>query len=281
MTRLHLPAYKLRRRAIASVILGGAFTLLLGPIAFVAVASFDYGERAYVVFPPEHVTLQAYWHIPGHYWQALALSVEIALVCAVASCLIGIPAALGIVRSAIPWKAGALALLRAPLQIPAVVAGVAFLQLYYHLGALTGWYGVNSFIGLAIAHIFAATPYVIGTLVSVLQRFDASLEEAALSLGATTFGTLRQVTLPLLKPGLFAGALYAFMVSFGEVPMSVFLTGSRVVTFPVELFNAMQFDFEPTILAVSTLVILISIVVVTAVQRLIGLDMFVETGGVE
>jgi putative spermidine/putrescine transport system permease protein len=278
---MRTPAYKLRRRALAIVILASAFTLLLGPVAFVALSSFDYGERAYVVFPPEHVTLAAYWHIPERYWQALALSTEIAAVCALASCLIGIPAALGTVRSAIPWKAGVLAVLRAPLQIPAVVAGVAFLQLYYYLGALTGWYGVNSFVGLVVAHTFAATPYVVATLVGILQRFDASLEEAALSLGATTIGTLRQVTLPLLKPGIFAGALYAFMVSFGEVPMSVFLTGSRVTTFPVEVFNAMQFDFEPTILAVSTLVIVVSIVVVSAVQRLTGLDVFVRTGSVE
>jgi len=278
---MRTPAYKLRRRAGAALILGCAFLLLLGPIAFVVMASFDYGQRAYVVFPPEQLTLEAYWRIPARYWSALATSAEIALVCTVASCLIGIPAALGIVRGRLPWKPAMLALLRAPLQIPAVVAGVAFLQLYYQLGAVTGWYGVNSFAGLAIAHVFAATPYVVGTLVSVLQRFDASLEEAALILGATTLGTLRQITLPLLKPGIFAAALYAFMVSFGEVPMSVFLTGSRVVTFPVEVFNAMQFDFEPTILAVSSLVILVSLIAVSAVQRLSGLDLFVKTGGIE
>jgi putative spermidine/putrescine transport system permease protein len=275
------PAYKIRRRAGAALILTGAYAVLLGPIAFVVVASFDYGQRAYVVFPPEHFTLEAYGRIPGRYWQALATSAEIALLCTVASCCIGIPAALGIVRGAIPWKAALLALLRAPLQIPAVVAGVAFLQAYYQIGAVTGWYGVNSFIGLVVAHIFATTPYVVGTLVSVLQRFDASLEEAALVLGATTIGTLRQVTLPLLRPGIFAAALYAFMLSFGEVPMSVFLTGSRVTTFPVEVFNAMQFDFEPTILAVSTLVILVSLIVVSTVQRLSGLDVFVKTGGIE
>jgi putative spermidine/putrescine transport system permease protein len=89
------------------------------------------------------------------------------------------------------------------------------------------------------------------------------------------------VTLPLLKPGLFTGALYAFMISFVEVPMSVFLVGSGRATFPVEIFNAMQFDFDPTILAVSTLVTALSLVVVLVVQRLVGLDVFVKTAGAD
>jgi putative spermidine/putrescine transport system permease protein len=135
------------------------------------------------------------------------------------------------------------------MQIPAVVSGVAFLHLYYLVSAYTGVHVAGGFPGLVIAHVFAATPYVVGTLVAVLQRFDHSMEEAALVLGASRWGTFRQVTLPMLKPGIFAGALYAFMISFSEVPMSVFLTGSRQVTFPVEVFNSMQFDFEPTILS--------------------------------
>jgi putative spermidine/putrescine transport system permease protein len=89
---------------------------------------------------------------------------------------------------------------------------------------------------------------------------------------------LRQITLPMLRPGIFAGALYAFMISFAEVPMSVFLTGSNLMTFPVEVFNSMQFDFEPTILAISTLVTIVSLVVVWLAQRIVGLDMFVKVG---
>jgi putative spermidine/putrescine transport system permease protein len=85
----------------------------------------------------------------------------------------------------------------------------------------------------------------------------------------------------MLRPGIFAGALYAFMVSFAEVPMSVFLTGSSLLTFPVEVFNSMQFDFEPTILAISTLVTIVSLFVVWLVQRIVGLDMFVKVGAAD
>jgi putative spermidine/putrescine transport system permease protein len=275
------PRYVLRRKLLSWAFLVLVYLVLLGPIGFVALASFDYGARAYVVFPPQHWTLDAYRHIPAHYWRALWVTVELASVTTVLACLLGIPAAFGIVRSRMRATPLILAVFRAPLQIPSVVAGVAFLQMYYQLGALTGWYGAGSFLGLVVAHSFAATPYVVGTLVSVLQRFDDSIEEAALILGATRLGTLRQVTLPMLRPGLFAAALYAFMISFGEVPMSVFLTGSHLMTFPVEIFNAMQFDFDPTILAISTVVTVMSLALVIGVQRAAGLDVFVRTGSVE
>ncbi|GAA4336320.1 ABC transporter permease [Pigmentiphaga soli] len=268
-------------RVACAAMLAVTYLFLLGPILYVAIASFDYGQRAYVTFPPEHFTLDSYRNIPARYYDALWLSVRLALACAVLSSLLGISAAIGLVRSNVPGKAVLLALMRAPLQIPGVVSGLAFLQAYYMVGDLTGWYANNSFAGLLIAHTFAATPYVVGTLVAVLQRFDGALEEAALVLGASRWGAFVQVTLPVLKPGVFTGALYAFMVSFSEVPISVFLTGPQRVTFPVEVFNSMQFDFEPTILAVSTLVTVFSLAAVLAVQKLFGLDVFVKTGGAD
>lgn len=274
-----LPAYKLRRNVFRTAVLVTAYLFLLGPILFVALASFDYGQRAYVVFPPEQFTLDSYRRIPARYFDALWVSTQLAALTAFTACLIGIPAALGVVRCNLRGKSVLLALFRAPLQIPGVVSGVAFLQAYYVVGSATGWYANGSFVGLALAHAFAATPYVVGTLVAVLQRFDADLEAAALTLGATRWGVFWQVTMPVIKPGLFAGALYAFMVSFCEVPISVFLTGASYMTFPVEVFNSMQFDFEPSILAISTLVTVFSLAIVVLVQKIVGLGVFVRTGG--
>jgi putative spermidine/putrescine transport system permease protein len=275
---MRIPAYRLRRNVLAGIILAIAYMIVLGPIVFVAMASFDYGARAYVTFPPEHFTLESYWQIPQRYWDALWVSVRLAAVTMVSACVVGIPAAIGVVRGQFPGKSLILTMFRVPLQIPAVVSGVAFLQAYYAVGDWTGWHGVGSFAGLTIAHTFAATPYVIGTMVTALQRFDDGIEGAAIILGASAVGTLWQITLPMLRPGIFAGALYAFMISFAEVPMSVFLTGSQLSTFPVEIFNSMQFDFEPTILAVSTLVAIVSLFVVWLAQRIVGLDMFVKVG---
>jgi len=271
--------YRTRRRWFSALVLIVAYGTLLSPIAFVMIASFDYGQRSYVVFPPDHFTLESYWRIPVRYWDALWVSVRVASLCMLISCAIGIPAAIGIVRSNLPGKAAVLAVFRAPMQIPAVVSGVAFLHLYYLIGPLLGLQLVGSLVGMVTAHVFAATPYVVGTLVSVLQRFNYELEEAALVLGASRWGTLRQVTLPMLKPGIFAGALYAFMISFSEVPIAVFLAGSRQVTFPVEVFNSMLFDFEPTILAISSIVTILSLTLVWLAQWAIGLDKFVQVGG--
>lgn len=281
MAALAIPAYRLKSRVGSIAVLALAYLFLLGPILFVALASFDYGQRAYVVFPPEQFSLESYRQIPARYYSALWLSFQLALACAFLACVIGVPAAVGLVRSNLPGKSTLLALMRMPLQIPGVVSGLAFLQAYYYIGDSTGWYATGSFTGLLIAHVFAATPYVIGTMVAVLQRFDTNLEEAALTLGATRLATFVQITIPVLKAGLFTGALYAFMISFAEVPISVFLIGSKQATFPVEIFNAMQFDFEPTILAVSTLVTVLSLAVVLVVQRIVGLEVFVKTGGAD
>jgi putative spermidine/putrescine transport system permease protein len=273
--------YRTRRALFSIFVLAVAYVTLLAPIAFVMLSSFDYGQRAYVVFPPEQFTLESYWRIPMRYWEALWLSLRVAFICMIVACAIGIPAAIGIVRSDLPGKGALLALFRAPMQIPAVVSGVAFLHLYYLVGPATGLPLAGSFLGLVTAHIFAATPYVVGTLVSVLQRFDTNLEEASLSLGASRTATFAQVTLPMLKPGIFAGALYAFMISFSEVPISVFLSGSKLVTFPVEVFNSMLFDFEPTILAISSIVTVLSLTLVWLAQWAVGLDKFVNIGGAD
>jgi putative spermidine/putrescine transport system permease protein len=276
-----LPVYKLRREVLKGVFLLAAFAILLGPIATVIWASFGDYAGSTVIFPPRNFSTIYYQTIPSRYWQSLGLTVALASATTVFACLIAIPAAFGIVRGTMPGKALVMAIFRAPLQIPAVVSGVAFLQMYYFLNQSVGWFGVGTFLGLLIAHLFATTPYVIGTVVSVLQRFDASVEEAAAILGATRMATLWQVTLPILRPGIFAGALYAFMISFCEVPMSVFLTGSRLVTFPVEIFNSIQFDFQPPILAISSIVAVASLFMVWMVQRLIGLEMFLKAGTAE
>jgi putative spermidine/putrescine transport system permease protein len=165
------------------------------------------------------------------------------------------------------------------MQIPAIVTGVGFLHLYYWLDDVAAL-GLNgTFFGLALGHLFIALPYAIGSIVAILLRFDVHLEEAALSLGASRWNTFWSITLPMIKPGVYAAALYAFMVSFSDVPVSIFLTTPGHVTFPVELFFSMENDINPANLATATLVIASSFAAVLFVQRLTGLDTFVETAG--
>jgi putative spermidine/putrescine transport system permease protein len=106
-----------------------------------------------------------------------------------------------------------------------------------------------------------------------MTRLDASLEEAAESLGATAWATFWQVTFPALRPGIVAGLLYAFIMSFGDVPVSIFLVNSATMTFPVQTFQDMQADFNPGMLAVSTIVVAVSLMLILLLQKVAGLDL--------
>ena len=252
---------------------GLGIPILLAPMAVVIGSSLD-GTTAYssVVFPPQELTLKWYRQIPAAHFRALGLSLALAVAVATGACLLGIPAALAVVRGRLPGKSLFLAFFRAPMQIPAVVTGVAFLKLYYVVGDATGLFLNATFVGLYLGHLFVATPYVIGTVVSVLQRFNLRLEEAALSMGASPWRTFRRITLPTIMPGVHAGALYAFMVSFSDVPIAMFLTAPGFLTYPVELFFGIETDFNPSVLASASLVILFSLGLLLLVQRVIGLD---------
>ena len=265
------------RHVITLAYFAVVLVLLLAPLVVVTGASFsapasDKVVMSYVQFPPERLTLKWYRQIPATQYHALALSFGLGLCVALASCLIGVPAALGLVRGRFPGKAFVGAVLRAPLQIPHVVTGVAFLQLYYAVGALTGSHLQGTLFGLFLGHIFLATPFVIGSVGAVLQRFNPSLEEAAFMLGASRWRTLRRVTLPVLLPGIFSGALYAFIVSFVDVPVAIFLSAPGLTTYPVELFHAMEQDFNPSSLASASLAAFFVLIVLIVAQRIVGLD---------
>jgi len=256
-----------------------SYIFLLSPMVVVIGASLHGGEYYTAIkFPPDEPSLRWYWEIPKTQFEALGLSFLLAGTVAFGACILGIPAALGIVRGKLPGRTLISAVFRAPLQIPSIVTGIAFLQMYYMFGDATGLYFHGSFMGLYIGHLFVATPYVVGTVTAILQRFDLRLEEAAHSLGASRLNTFRRVTLPVIMPGVYAGALYSFMVSFGDVPISIFLTAPGFVTYPVELFYGMENDFDPSILASASLVIFFCLLVLLGMQKLVGLDNLLRSG---
>ncbi|CAN5471710.1 ABC transporter permease [soil metagenome] len=251
---------------------------LLGPLLVVVGSSFGDGRRGMIDFPPRTFTFKWYLAIEPMYLHAVGASVLLALCSVVLAVIIGVPAALGLVRSGIARKNVVAAILRAPVQIPAVVVGVSFLQFYYVFGDLTGLYVSGSWVGMLVAHVFISTPYVISSVTAVLQRFNMQLEEAALILGASPWSTLRRVTLPVLAPGVFSGATYAFLVSFSDLPISLFLASEKVKTFPVVLFQSMDYDFDPSLLAVSTLIIVGSFATMLTFQKLMGMGSLLRSG---
>lgn len=272
------PASSWFARLVGGALIGGLLIFLLLPLLVVAAASFGSGDRPYVSFPPDGLSLHWYMNTPGRYWAAVGTSIVVALGTALVSSVIAVPTALGLVRSRFRGKAVVAMLSRAPLQIPYVVSGIAFLQTYYTVAGMTGLALRATIPGLVLGHVFLATPYAIGSITAVLMRFNMRLEEAAASLGASPWRVFRRVTMPVIMPGIYSGALYAFIVSFGEVPVALFVGGPGATTFPVEIYSAMQFDFSPALLAISTVVLVLSFVVLIAIQRLIGLDSLARAG---
>jgi putative spermidine/putrescine transport system permease protein len=130
--------------------------------------------------------------------------------------------------------------------------------------------------GLILAYIFVGTPYTVNTVGAVLERLSPRLDEAAAILGANRWSAFWSVTFPLIRPGLIAGMLYAFVIAFGDVPLSIFLSSPQYSTLPVEIFQTLQFDFRPTVLSISTIIALMSVVSLWLIQRLVGLDLVVK-----
>jgi len=250
-----------------------AYAFLLLPLAIVIGASFDSAAQAYFRFPPQAVSLRWYLELSPKYGAALALSFGVALVAATAAVIIGALAALGIARGSARGSAVLQTWFRLPLQIPFVVTGVVFLQFYYLLQDATGARLLGSFSGYVIAHTFFCIPYAVGAIGAVITAGLDRIENAARVAGATEWRVFRRITLPALKPGVFAGFFFAFIVSFGDVPVSVFLGSGGAVPLPVEIFQTLQFEFDPAVLAISSVVVALSALFIVFVQRVLGLDL--------
>lgn len=235
---------------------------LLAPLVMVVVNSI--GPEGLAYFPPPHLSVAAYGTIPARWLIATLNSVLLALVAAALAGVLGTCAALALARGR--WSNGAATLidgiLRLPLQAPALVLGVAFLQYYAWLSATAGIDVRGSFLGLLLAHTAVSIPFVLTVVLARIVSFDRRLEEAAMGLGATTLQTFTKVTLPIIGPAVLAGCFFAFLLSLDNVPLSLFLVGAGLPLLPVDLFTSIQFDLTRTIYAVATLVCLFTTIIV-------------------
>ena len=184
--------------------------------------------------------------------------------------MLGVAAAYALFRKAVPGTEAITSFLMAPLVLPAVVIGVALLQ-YYSLTGLRG-----SLFGLLMAHVVITVPYIVRSALASLSRArPRDVEEAARVLGATGFEAFRLVTLPLILPGLVAGALFAFITSLDNVPVTIFLISASQTTLPVLIFTSVEMGVDPSVAAVSTLLIVATGIVPAHRRALAGFHRFV------
>lgn len=266
-----------RRQALAPRLRAGAlgvwvflvYAFLMAPVIVVVLASFS--TTSYLTVPPQGFTLRwftAVFEDPG-YINAIVFSLALALVATVGSLMMGLAAAYALMRRSVPFAGSISALLMAPLAFPAVVIGVALLQFYVLIGLQA------TFAGLALAHMVITIPYCVRTILASLAGTDPNMEDAARVLGANRFVSFWKVTLPLIRPGVVAGGLFSFVVSFDNVPVSIFLLGVRQTTLPVKIFTSLEYGVDPTIAAVSTILIIATGLIMIFAERWIGFHRFV------
>lgn len=251
------------------VVVGLVYLYLLAPILIVIPVSFS--DQTYIVFPPTGFSLQWYKNFFSLYemTSALRLSLWLGLSTMIFSTLFGTMASLALVRYRFRGREGIRTFFLAPMVIPRVVLGIAMLVF------LSRTYLIGNWWGLLAAHIVVTLPYVIRTVSATLIGFDLTLEQAALSLGARPVKAFLTITLPIIRPGLIAGAIFAFVISFDELVMTLFLTGPGLTTLPVQIYNYIEFTSDPTIAAISVILIAFTAIVVMITERIVGFSYFV------
>lgn len=238
------------------------------PVLVVILASFS--ETSYLTIPPQGVTLKWYEAVLSDptYLRAIKNSLILACASTAISLVLGVAAAYALFRRVLPGSEAITSLLISPLVVPSVVVGVAMLQYF----TLTGFRG--SFMVLIIAHVVITVPYILRSVLASLSGLDLSVEEAARCLGANGFTTFRLVTLPLIKPGLVAGALFAFVTSMENVPVTIFLASAKQTTLPILIFSSVEMGVNPSVAAISTLLIAATALVLLVAERWTGFHKF-------
>ena len=231
---------------------------LLSPILVIVPMSFS--ESTFLAFPPQGFTLQWYERLITDYsWiEAAVNSVSIALLSAACSVVLGTLAALAIVRGKVPFRGAIMAILLSPLIVPFVIVGLAVYITFLGLGL------TETTLGFVLVHTSLGVPYVMINVMASLTSVDRRLEMAAMNLGAGPIETFFRITLPLILPGVLAGALFAFITSWDEVVVAIFLAGPDLTTLPVKMWAGIRVQIDPTITAVSTVSLFIVLAAFTA-----------------
>ena len=245
------------------------FFFLIAPIIVIIPLSFN--AQDFFTFTPEMLNFQSEGYSLKHYndfftnvdWQtALTNSFQIAPLATLISVALGTVAAVGLSQSDVPFKKLIMAILISPMIVPLIISAAGMYFFYSRIG-LQGTY-----IGIVLAHAALGIPFVIITVTATLVGFDKSLTRASANLGAGPMRTFLRVQMPLILPGVISGGLFAFITSFDEVVVVLFVGSASQKTLPWQMFTGLREQISPTILAVATILVILSILLLTVVELL-------------
>jgi putative spermidine/putrescine transport system permease protein len=249
---------------VLSGLAGLVYALILAPIAIVVALAFSADN--FILFPPSGYSLRWFRALSAHgpLLSALWLSVQIASVVTLLSLVIGVPAALALAKGRFAGRDALANFFLAPLLLPTLITGLALLLFFTPL-RLTA-----TLPGLMLGHMTVTVPFVIRMMTTAFSTLPDDIEAAAATLGARPWRVVRRVTLPLVTPGLIACACLSFLLSFDETVISLFLSGPRAATLPVEMVRYVEGRTDPLVAALSVVLIVATLIVVVIVERLVG-----------
>lgn len=235
---------------------------LIVPVLVIVPLSFN--SSAFLSYPLSGFSLRWYetFFHSQEWLGALGNSLLIAPLATLLATVLGVLASMGLVRGEFRGKGIVMAIIISPMVAPVVIIAVGMFFFFAKLSLL------NSYLGLVLAHALLGVPFVVITVVAVLKSYDTNLSRAAASLGASPLLTFRKVTLPLIAPGVFSGALFAFAASFDEVVVTLFLASPSQRTLPIQMFAGIRENLDPTIAAAASLMIGASLILLIVMEVL-------------
>jgi putative spermidine/putrescine transport system permease protein len=242
------------------------YLFLLLPLIFILVVSVNDGPTP--TFPPTDISFRWYVHAikEDSFVRGAMTSAWLAIAATAIATPLGTAAALGLRRGKFRGKQVVELLFLSPLAVPGIVIGIALLIAF--VAADVGQAPVR----LVAAHVLLVLPYSIRTVLASLAQIDPALEEAALTLGASRWSALWLIVLPLTRPGIIAGVLFALILSFDDIALALFLVDANTTTLPVAILSYLQYNFDPSIAAVSSIVIILTLGCASLVERTFGLQ---------
>ena len=239
---------------------------MLAPLVVVVLVSFT--DKGYIALPFDGASWRWYRAIldATDFIDSFKLSLGLGALSATVAVLLEVPAAMAIAWHRFAGRDAILGLLLSPLMLPPIVLGIALLRLFTHIGATgTLW-------GLTAAHTVIVLPYVLRLVIAAATGYDHALSQAATSLGASAWTRFRRIELPQLLPGIAGGWIIAFITSFDEVTMSLFVSGARTATLPVRMYNHIANTIDPLLASLSTVLIVLTLILMIILDRAFGLD---------